>query len=51
MKTLLLCAAFGLAGLSSCKTKCPAYSATKPATQTAASISASTAQPAASQRQ
>ncbi|WP_331145797.1 hypothetical protein [Hymenobacter sp.] len=43
MKTVLLFLALGLAGLSSCSTKCPAYSSTKPATQTASSITASTA--------
>jgi hypothetical protein len=47
MKTALLLAALGLAGLSSCSTKCPAYTSTKPATQVASPITASTAQPTA----
>ncbi|MGY2131867.1 hypothetical protein ACW9KT_06550 [Hymenobacter sp. HD11105] len=44
MKKLLLVAVVGLAGLGSCRTKCPAYSTTKPATQVSAPITASTEQ-------
>ncbi|WP_187632213.1 hypothetical protein [Hymenobacter lutimineralis] len=45
MKKLLFMACIGLAGLASCRTKCPAYSFTKPATHTATAVLASTAAP------
>ncbi|PJJ61282.1 hypothetical protein [Hymenobacter chitinivorans] len=49
MKKLLIVAVGCLSFFSSCRTKCPAYSATKPATQVAAPIMASTEQQSARQ--
>ncbi|WP_167855621.1 hypothetical protein [Hymenobacter fodinae] len=49
MKKLLLLAVVGGVTLGSCRTKCPAYSSTKPATQTATAVMASNA--TASERQ
>ncbi|WP_197062859.1 hypothetical protein [Hymenobacter sp. APR13] len=43
MKKVLLFAVLGVLSLNSCRTKCPAYSTTKPATHTAAPIMASNA--------
>ncbi|MCB2411186.1 hypothetical protein LGH74_24575 [Hymenobacter sp. BT178] len=45
MRKLLIMAVGFLAAFSSCRTKCPAYSATKPATQVASPVLAITAQP------
>ncbi|MCC2546791.1 hypothetical protein LJY25_10080 [Hymenobacter sp. BT175] len=50
MKKILLLAAIGLTGLASCRTRCPAYSSTKPATQISSSALAS-AETAAAVRQ
>gem|GEM_PF-5110418 len=47
MKKTLLCAFLAAAGLSSCRTKCPAYSSVKPATQVATPAMASTPSEAA----
>ncbi|UOQ71862.1 hypothetical protein [Hymenobacter cellulosilyticus] len=44
MKKLLIVAVGCLSVFSSCRTKCPAYSTTKPATQVASPIMASTEQ-------
>ncbi|MBB4602987.1 hypothetical protein HNQ93_003754 [Hymenobacter luteus] len=49
MKKLLLLGIIALGGTASCRTKCPAYSATKPDTQVAAPAMASTAQESAHQ--
>ncbi|WP_180754443.1 hypothetical protein [Hymenobacter sp. DG01] len=43
MKKLLLLGIIALGGTASCRTKCPAYSATKPDTQVAAPAMATTA--------
>jgi hypothetical protein len=45
MKKLLLLAVFGGVALGSCRTKCPAYSTTKPATQVSSTITASAEAP------
>ncbi|WP_188558116.1 hypothetical protein [Hymenobacter glacieicola] len=45
MKKLLLLSVVALMGTASCRTKCPAYSATKPDTRVAAPAMASTATP------
>ncbi|WP_159452053.1 hypothetical protein [Hymenobacter roseosalivarius] len=50
MKKLLIVAVVGLAGLGSCRTKCPAYATTKPATQVSSSITASAEQTSAARQ-
>ena len=51
MKKIFLLVFVGLAGLSSCSTKCPAYSHVKPATHTSTTITASAAPTSDSARQ
>ncbi|WP_167852090.1 hypothetical protein [Hymenobacter elongatus] len=46
MKKLLIAAVVSLSAFSSCRTKCPAYSATKSTTQVSSPILASTEQSA-----
>ncbi|MBO0360068.1 hypothetical protein J0X19_19060 [Hymenobacter sp. BT186] len=50
MKRTLLFVALAVVGLSSCKTQCPAYSSTKPATHVASPITASTSESAAARQ-
>ncbi|WP_157530873.1 hypothetical protein [Hymenobacter norwichensis] len=50
MKRTLLFVVLAVAGLGSCKTHCPAYSSTKPATHVASPIMASTADKAPAQQ-
>jgi hypothetical protein len=50
MKKVLLLTVVGLAGLASCKTKCPAYSEVKPATQVASPVAATSQLPPSEQQ-